>query len=74
MNKLMIEATEISPKILFDPASKVFDVREYGTSNYDLLIIGPNEEMPPIDRAFIKSGFININGLEYWEIYAKERN
>jgi hypothetical protein len=26
MNKLMIEATEISPKILFDPASRVFEI------------------------------------------------
>ncbi len=58
------------------PNSKVFDVRVYGPSNYDILILGINEEMPEKvisnkEYLFEKSHSIWINGLEYWRIYNK---
>ena len=58
------------------PNSKLFDVRVYGPSNYDILILGINEEMPEKvisnkEYLFEKSHSIWINGLEYWRIYNK---
>jgi len=58
------------------PASKVFDSRVEGTRKYDLLILGPNEDIPENvleDKvSFIKDDSLYINGLEYWRIYVKE--
>jgi len=58
------------------PNSKIFDVRVYGPSTYDILILGINEEMPEKvlsngEYRFEKSHSIWINGLEYWRIYNK---
>ena len=58
------------------PNSKVFDVRVYGPSTYDILILGINEEMPEKilnnrEYLFKKDHSIWINGLEYWRIYNK---
>jgi len=59
------------------PNSKVFDVRIYGPSNYDLLILAINEEMPEKvlenkQYVFEKDYSLWINGLEYWRIYVKK--
>ncbi len=57
------------------PNSKVFDIRVDGASNYDLLILGINEEIPDdiLDSAytFNKTYSYYINGLEYWRVYEK---
>jgi hypothetical protein len=57
--------------------SKVFDIRVNGESDYDLLILGINEEMPE-DVAdskvkFVKKDSVYINGMEYWRIYEKQK-
>ncbi|MFC1700101.1 ArnT family glycosyltransferase [Patescibacteria group bacterium] len=58
--------------------SKVFDVRVSGTSDYDLLVLGVNEEIPEkvlqSDNTFEKDSSLWINGLEYWRIYVKKEN
>ncbi len=55
--------------------SRIFDIRVNGISDYDLIILGPNEEMPEnvLDSStqFILSDTVFINGLEYWRIYEK---
>ena len=59
------------------PNSKVFDVRVYGPSNYDLVVLGINEEMPEkvlksTQYKFEKDYSMWINGLEYWRIYVRK--
>lgn len=58
--------------------SKVFDIRVSGTSDYDLLVLGINEEIPAeileSKATFKKDSSLWINGLEYWRIYEKEEN
>jgi hypothetical protein len=58
------------------PSSKVFDSRVEGSSKYDLLILGPNEEIPENvlddEISFKQDSTIIINGLDYWRIYVKE--
>ena len=55
--------------------SRVFDIRVYGPSQYDLLVLGVNEELPEdilnSKFNFEKDSSIWINGLEYWRIYVK---
>lgn len=55
--------------------SKLYDIRETGTKKYDLIILGPNEEMPENvtegQFKFVKDNSIYINGLEFWRIYKK---
>ncbi|KKS31948.1 hypothetical protein A2380_01165 [candidate division WWE3 bacterium RIFOXYB1_FULL_43_24] len=56
--------------------SKVVDIRINGVSDYELLILGINEEMPEkvlkSRTRFKKDSSLYINGLEYWRIYVKE--
>ena len=56
--------------------SKLFDIRETGTSKYDLIVLGPNEVMPPTVTegkfTFTKVDSVFINGLEFWRIYQKD--
>lgn len=56
--------------------SKLFDIRETGTSKYNLIILGPNEEMPQnvLDGKFkfVQDDAMYINGLEFWRIYIHE--
>lgn len=56
--------------------SRVFDIRESGTKNYDLLILGVNEVLPEKVAAgsteFRLDTIVYIEGLEYWRIYVKE--
>jgi len=58
------------------PNSKVADIRVSGTSDYDLLILGVNEEIPEkvlrSGTKFRKDSSLYVNGLEYWRIYVKE--
>lgn len=55
--------------------SKLFDIRETGTSKYDLIVLGPNEQMPKNvlggKYKFVQDDAMYINGLEFWRIYAK---
>lgn len=56
--------------------SKVFDIRAEGTSRYDILVLGPNEEIPEEvleDTKFVKDKSLFINGLEYWRVFVKEK-
>ena len=56
------------------PNSKVFDIRVNGTNDYDLLVLGINEEMPvDISKKFVKSSSVYINDLEYWRVYEKQK-
>jgi len=85
LKKYILETYEDEPKIGFYdtqpmravyPNSKIFDVRVYGPGEYDILILGINEEMPEKvvnskEYRFEKSHSIWINGLEYWRIYNK---
>lgn len=58
------------------PNSKVFDIREYGPGNYDLLVLGINEEMSEeilnSKYVFKLDSTLTIHGLGYWRIYVKE--
>lgn len=57
------------------PNSKVFDIRVTGAGDYDLLILGINENMPAdilkSKTKFVKSSSVYINDLEYWRVYEK---
>lgn len=56
--------------------SRICDIRVCGTSDYDLLVLGINEEIPEkvltSGTPFTYSSSFYINGLEYWKIYVKE--
>ena len=54
--------------------SRIFDIRVNGTSDYDLLVLGVNEDFPEKVDAdkFTKDTSMYINGLEYWRIYVKK--
>ena len=59
------------------PNSKVFDVRNYGPSSYNLLVLGINEDMPKkaleSEKYYFRKDYsLWINGLEYWRIYIRE--
>ncbi|MFZ2664535.1 MAG: glycosyltransferase family 39 protein [Patescibacteria group bacterium] len=58
------------------PNSKAFDVRVSGPGQYDLLVLGVNEDIPEDIKdskyTFEKDSSIWINGLEYWRIYVKK--
>lgn len=58
------------------PNSKVSDIRINGTSDYDVIVLGVNEEMPEkvlkSDTKFVHDTSLYINGLEYWKVYVKE--
>lgn len=59
------------------PNSKVSDIRVNGVSDYDLLVLGVNEDIPDkilqSKYKFNKDASLYINGLEYWRIYVKEK-
>ena len=56
--------------------SKVADIRVNGVSDYELLVLGINEEIPEkvleSGTRFRKDSSLYVNGLEYWRIYVKE--
>jgi len=56
--------------------SRIFDIRIAGTSNYDLIVLAVNENFPDKSQKqndlFVKEAAIKINGLDYWNIYAKK--
>ena len=56
--------------------SRIFDIRVNGSSDYDLLILGINEEIPEkvltSGTVFEKDESVYMNGLEYWRIYVKK--
>lgn len=64
------------PMSMIYPNSKLFDIRETGTSKYNLIILGPNEEMPENVTGgkftFVQDDTMYINGLEFWRIYIHE--
>ncbi|MDO8261006.1 MAG: hypothetical protein Q7T50_05945 [Candidatus Magasanikbacteria bacterium] len=57
--------------------SKVCNVRICGTSDYNILVLGINEEMPEkvstSGVTFVQDASLYINGLEYWKIYVKQQ-
>jgi len=68
---------DVQPMKTIYPNSKIFDVRTYGPSSYDLLVLAINEEMPEKilenkQYIFEKDYSLWINGLEYWRIYVKK--
>ena len=67
---------DVKPIEAIYKASRVFDIRVDGTRNYDLLVLGVNEEIPQkvldSNYNFILDHTMWINGLEYWKVYVKE--
>jgi 4-amino-4-deoxy-L-arabinose transferase-like glycosyltransferase len=63
------------PMAMIYPNSKVFDIREAGTANYTLLILGPNEPLPENvltgKYKFALDYTMYINGLDFWRVYKK---
>jgi len=59
------------------PNSLVSDIRVNGVSDYDVLVLAINEELPEkvlkSEVKFSKDSSIYINGLEYWRFYVKEK-
>lgn len=66
---------DIKPMEAIYKASRVYDVNVDGTRNYDLMVLGTNEEVPQkvldSDNKFVLDHIMYINGLEYWKIYVK---
>jgi len=58
------------------PNSQVSDIRINGVSDYDVMVLAVNEELPDKVKessvSFVKDGSIYINGLEYWRFYFKK--
>ncbi len=60
--------------------SRIYDIRVNGLSDYDLLVLGINEDLPEnVVKDLVGSPFtfehhssMYINGLEYWRIYVKQ--
>ena len=67
---------DVKPMEAIYKASRVFDIRVYGTKNYDLLVLGVNEEIPQkvldSNYSWNLNHVMYINGLEYWKVYVKE--
>jgi len=74
-NEVNLGFIDVKPIESIYPASKVFDIRETSTSKYNVLVLGPNEEMPKrvleSDDKFLLDQIVKINGLDYWRIYVK---
>ena len=52
--------------------SRVCDFRVCGSDDYDVLVIGINEELPNhLGERFAYDSSFFVNGLEYWKIYVK---
>ncbi|NMB69993.1 phospholipid carrier-dependent glycosyltransferase [candidate division WWE3 bacterium] len=66
---------DVKPIESIYPSRLVRDIREVAVEEYDLAVLGPNEEFPPrVERSpfkLVKDSSIYINGLEYWRIYVK---
>lgn len=56
--------------------SLVSDIRVNGVSDYDVMVLAINEQIPQkvqeSEVEFIKDSSIYINGLEYWRFYVKK--
>lgn len=67
---------DIKPMKAIYKSSQIADVQVNGVSDYDYLILGPNEEIPgkvlEAKEEFVLDEVIHINGLEYWKVYAKD--
>jgi 4-amino-4-deoxy-L-arabinose transferase-like glycosyltransferase len=59
------------------PNSQVFDMRINGISDYDVLVLGINEDFPQnvkdTNVSLYKDSSLYINGLEYWRLYVKQK-
>jgi hypothetical protein len=57
------------------PNSLVSDIRVNGVSDYDVMVLAVNEEIPEkvqkSEVKFIQDSAIYIHGLEYWRFYVK---
>lgn len=75
-SELELGFIDTKPMKAIYPNSKVADIRVSGTSDYDLIVLGINEEIPEkVLRSgvkFRKDSSLYVNGLEYWRIYVKE--
>jgi hypothetical protein len=67
---------DTKPMSMIYISSRIFDIEITSPDKYDIVILGPNEEMP---HKVLESGYdfkldevIEINGLDYWRIYVKE--
>jgi 4-amino-4-deoxy-L-arabinose transferase-like glycosyltransferase len=64
---------DVKPMESIHANSKVFNIREYGASNYDILVLAVNEEIPDnLIDVFVQDEVLEINGLDYWRIYVKK--
>lgn len=67
---------DIKPMESIYPNSSVFDIRVDGVDNFDYIVLGINETLPDrfaTNNQFVLSSTMNINRLEYWRIYAKQK-
>ncbi|MFH1898942.1 MAG: glycosyltransferase family 39 protein [Patescibacteria group bacterium] len=69
---------DVKPMGAIYPHSRIFYVKTYGPSNYDLLVLPMNEDMPSNvlnDKNYYveKDSSLIINGLEYWRIYVTKK-
>ncbi len=66
---------DTKPMRMIYMSSRIFDIRISGTRNYDLIVLGINEEFPEnvvsSGANYILDNVIKINGLDYWRIYVK---
>ena len=54
------------------PNSLVFDVRAYGPTNYDILVLDSDESMPKKALGkFVLDKSIKIGGVNFWNFYVK---
>lgn len=54
------------------PNSMVFDVRAYGPSKYDILVLDSDEKLPNKAKdIFVYDKTIKIQGLNFWNFYVK---
>jgi hypothetical protein len=75
-NNVNLAFYDVKPMKAIYGNSKVWDIRTCDTSDYQLLVLGVNEE-PPVNVeggkvTFVKDASLFINGLEYWKVYVKQ--
>lgn len=55
------------------PGSSVLDVRVYGFSKYDILVLDNDDQIPPKAKdAFVLDKSLNIGGIKLWNFYVKK--
>lgn len=65
------------PMSMIFPNSKLFDIRVDGTKKFNIIVLGPNENMPEnvlgSKNTFTQNSSMYINGLEFYRIFTKDQ-